>query len=429
MVCAEREALFLAMYSRLPEERRLAAERALASLRPALAPADRRPSLSDLALATRVLSGASLATAMNDGLSRAVMALDLEVVPGAFEAAAAGDGEPLTVRVYRLFGDGPTQAAELSLSWIDTLGRESVARVEVFGSAAFATPGFDMYIRAPLGPPGNYFLVPELRQGDARRRGVPVRVEGVERLRDRLATIPSDARAGLASEALLEHGLRSLAVSSLEARISHAEGARPNACFRPRRVGELDAWIYAEEEPRAVLVFVAPNGTPAGELFVGAFEGMWRALASDGDVAIVSMAPRSGEGHAFSDALEALALEFEGAPLVLVARGDAVTRLQFFALGRNLPIQAQVLVVADQAPGRGLFRLPTLLVGPRKPELDSLAENLLQEALAAQPRPGVLAEHLRIEEGPASAFLAEPLLPGLVRAWLSSEPWNPERER
>lgn len=411
MVRAEREALLLALYSRVPEERRLSAEGALAALRPAQMPADRRPGLSDLALATRVLSGESLSMAMGDSLGRAAMALDLQVVPGAFETAREGNGESLTVRVYRLFGEGTTRETELSLSWIDSLGRESVARVEVFGSAAFAAPGFDMFVRAPLGPPGRYFLVAELRQGDARRRGVPVRVEGVERLHDRLGALSSDARAGLRADALLDFGARTYEVSSLEARLSHAEGSVLDLSCQPRGIGDLEVWICAPRDPRAVLVFVAPEGTPAGEIFVGAFEGAWRAMASGDGIAIVSLAPRAGEGRAFADALAALALEFEGAPLVLVARGDAVTRVQFFALGRALPIEAQVLVVAEQTPGRAILRAPTLLVGARDLDLASL-------------------EHeLRIAEGPSAAFFAEPLLPGLVRPWLESEPWNPEQER
>ena len=98
-------------------------------------------------------------------------------------------------------------------------------------------------------------------------------------------------------------------------------------------------------------------------------------------------------------------------PVVLVARGDAATRVQFFQLGRGLAATAQVLVLAEQSPNVARLPLPTLLVAARPPansELTSL---------------------VHVVPGPRLAFLAEPMLPGLVRDWMLHAPWMKEPSR
>jgi len=147
-------------------------------------------------------------------LSSEVDGIDLMVVPGAFDAhAASGAGPPLTLTVRVWMPPGaprPTQDGELVLILGGADGVEREVRRAKVTAAAFAAPGFELFVRAPSGPPGMWSLTPKWRRAGATVRGHAVEVEGVVGPLAKTPTGIDAARAHLYGELeqLVDHGIR-----------------------------------------------------------------------------------------------------------------------------------------------------------------------------------------------------------------------------
>jgi hypothetical protein len=188
-------------------------------------------------------------------LARQARSLDLQLRPGLLELEGGAraqlppgepDGEPLVARVWPMIDGLRPGDALLELSWFAPDGQRLRARGEPILAAAFASPGFEMHLRAPSAPRA-WRLVLELERAGERARGLAFDVPRVRALHARLAAVRERAQAARARtaahdealerllaefELLLAHGLRSpaladpeLALALLESRFAAPAGA------------------------------------------------------------------------------------------------------------------------------------------------------------------------------------------------------------
>lgn len=408
-VRVERTQRFLDAFDAADEARRAPALRLLEELGRAGAAPGALPDIAALDAATRVLAGAAPESVRQDALARFADALDLQVVPGAFEPAHEGRGEPLVVRVYLLYPAALDGEVELMLLWRAPDGRELEARSEPFASTAFGGAGFDMYLRAPLSEPGTWRLVPEVRQrppegpdahggpGDEAARSA--RGAGVEvaciagfaaRVRALRSAEPEGPAGGVQGDdalgdllRLLGHGLRSaqaLAPAELLERLEHGEFAGV-----PERLAGLDprlsAWgLFGEggasesaapggtaaAAPDVVFVVLVAHGETAAALFHGPRGAGWSELARAPGHGVVALEAARAPREVLVEALRDLARRRPGAALCAVALGDAASVLQLALAGQHDlvpgPLQGLVLCASLQVPGPGLPDVPILLV-------------------------------------------------------------------
>ncbi|HVS09628.1 MAG TPA: hypothetical protein VMS76_07110, partial [Planctomycetota bacterium] len=220
---------FLGAWERAGEAGRARALGVLESLRQAGAGSVAPPSFEALARARRALEREPDPAQERSDLRRLADALDLIAVPGAFEPAAEGPGQALTVLVRRLYRTGTHAGVELSLVWIAPSGEEHAARREPVEAAALEGDAFPMYLRAPLSEPGLWHLVPVVERDGVALRGSPVPVECVERLGERLERALESARDPETPEGHLALALADLRLL----------GARTLAALRPSEALEL----------------------------------------------------------------------------------------------------------------------------------------------------------------------------------------------
>ena len=383
---AERAAAFFAAFDAAEPARREAAAEYLAGARSERAPAGAWPVLDDVAAATRRLAGAG-----DDALARFADTLDLQVVPGAFAPAREGRGEALTVRVYRAGKVEPDGDLRLSLHWIAPDGAETRARTEPIGARAFATPGFQMYVRAPLSEPGVWRLVPEVERDGRTARGVGVEVACVAALEARVAALRGPCRERLG--ALLELGMRPLAAEGLEALLARCEEGADAA---------TPGFVPAGAAPRTVLAFLALPGEAPGGFLLGPVGARWRELARRAALALVALPPEP-DGAALDAALADLGIAERPERVVLVARGVAAT---------TLALQPAATELADAFVETGPFGAP--------PASLAGAPTLIVRDAEAGAAPAAPARDVTTVPGARTSFLSEPLLPARVEAWLSS---------
>lgn len=317
-------------------------------------------------------------------LERLVDDLDLRVVPGVW-TAADDRGPVLRVRVAPLAPvDCPPQVG-LSLVWVAPDGGRSVARQIAVDRAALVDPGFDAWVRAPLGA-GFRELVVELDHGGEVARSAPIRLEAVERFDQRLADLdregfsPAQRHWYSQLQAAVTEGHRSSdglpASTLLEALEGGSDAHLPAPIGGPR--GPL-----AMGDPRGkgpvVVVLCAPGEAPGG-LFRGARGDAWRAALAEHGATLVPLAADSGEVD-----IEALVAAFPGRALVVLPRParlfELLDRAEAWA-ERGVLFLFQA--VGPLAPFEG--RLPGAVVG-----LDALPSGAQSVALGGSRVP-LLAE-------------------------------------
>ncbi|MEW6073977.1 MAG: hypothetical protein AB1726_15455 [Planctomycetota bacterium] len=436
IVRAERTASLLAEWREADARRRAAAAELLAAERSPGAPEGRLPSLSTLALATRVLRGADPAEARADGLQRFADSLDLQVVPGAFRTAAAGaaaeeDGEPLTVRFYRLH-DGPFRAdVVLGLLWIGPDGSEARARTEPIAARHFDPPGNRMYLRAPrAAEEGWWRLVPEVAAEGRRVRGLGVLVAArapatLEGWKD-LAAAGDRGRADL-----LERGMRAallLAAGHPLARpfpslaAGHPPFALPSAAGDPARGGDPEnelrirtGWgepagpgpVAAGRPVRRIFLLPVPAEECAEAVFLGPVGEAWQDLAREQGAPVCAVEVGAKGGEAFARLVAGWRASLpsgDRGEVIVVARGAAVTALPFLLAGREVAIDGFVLAPERSGRPQALPPGPTLVVSGA--------------ALAGDPAAGLAV----VQDGDP-LVVRDLALPGRIAAWLA------ERER
>jgi hypothetical protein len=427
-VFAERTELFLEAWLQADDDARARARATLEELRRSGAPATTPPSLPALARAWRVASGGGNPAAPT--LQQLADALDLRPAPGFFGARTDGLGEPVTVRLQRLWPVQVPGDVLVNLWWLppqDRPQREALrARSELAAPAAFDGAGFEMYIRPPASAAGTWRLAVELEHGGERVRGVPVPVPCLDRAPE-VVGLAREVLDGEGPALELARGLLACARAGvrlpaglapadgytlLRERLAGRPGERPRPLAGPRRDGDgRERWTWAwlpVEPPRTVLILVAPSHEPAQAVFHGARGRLWRDAAVDLQALLLAAwLPRSGAGPEELGAqlarLGALARELAGdVPLAVVARGDALD-----AVLRGLPTSgldvAGLIAVTPRAaePRLDTAGVPTLLLAPEGP---------LQ--------PTAVGDGLEWARGERELVLDELLLPRLAVTWL-----------
>lgn len=346
----EREELVRELWLEAPAERREAALRAFERGRHPLARPFDPPSLRALAEGRRSALGESDGTGPLAWQAQLAEALDLRVVPGAFEARVDGLGDPLTVFVRPVF---PVQAAQevvLRLFWRSAEGAEERARSEEIPPEAFAAEGFEMYVRAPFGPPSTWRLVPEIEHAGRTWRGPGVAIDGVRELRAREARLASAVLRGEVSplaRALsdqlalrLDLGLRDGIELGLGRWIEMAEGGEgaartgePELVFLPGFEGSgAHVWSLAPasgaREGPTILIATGGREHPLEQLS-GALGRQWASVQQSlGAVLLATDLPvlAMESGPTLLDLVAHLGAA-EGSELVLVARGESAVLL------------------------------------------------------------------------------------------------------
>lgn len=395
----------------------------LEAARPAGASAHWSPSLDVLRRAEGVIDPAvDGADPHWESLDRLAGALDLVVVPGAFELAAGELSEPITVQVSRAWGSEAFEA-ELTLEWISASGERSHARREPIASAAIGPRPFPMYLRAPTTLAGRCHLTGQLARRPSGRfaaRLPAVRADAIEGLRTRLEALRQRERVDQPGYRRLEELLSRLLVSGLRGSSALGGGdmllalerwteAGPprgllvplELSFEEERGVEHWLWSYSpEREPERVVAFLAHSGESAEQVFAGELGAAWLDFAErSGTQLLATRLPRA-------PALAAQGLarlrEWTGAlELVVVARGDALTALSPSAAGAQDPAcDAWVALTSVPAASCDLARSarPGLLIAPA-------------------PAPSA-RETVEWREGARLWFLGEPRLREQLADWL-----------
>ena len=405
------------------------------------------PPVDHLSAATRVLRMPfrDEAAERPDSVEAVADSLDLQVVPGAFDAAREGRGEPLTVRVYPLpsLRVRPRGSTTVRLYWIAPDGSEETARTVQVEPAAFYSPGFELYVRAPLSEPGLWHLVVEVEHDERRARGLPVPVECVRDFRARVQGV----REGIAARGIqnvpwgpvvgslrgiIDHGIRLQGGLGVEQVLALVEavlaGESPDlgSIPLPHALGRADLTFWAVapagEIERVVLV-PAPTSSAPESLFVGPVGQSWIELAERTGSLVVA-APLDpfrtevGEDEQGREVEGATATSAEiiararaahpGKPLVLVARGDVIATLRLErAIADAGPPDVDLVVLSSERAGAVALdpSLETLIVSPGGP-----ADAPSDEEADAGP-----VQRVR---GAGTSFLTEPRLAEIVERWL-----------
>ncbi|MEO0651591.1 MAG: hypothetical protein AAFZ65_13025, partial [Planctomycetota bacterium] len=143
------------------------------------------PDRADLDALRREISGTA------NPVANAVDAIDLMVVPGAWDAGDEG-GPILQVRLSPLPGLVAPTAGTARLYWLDSDGDRTLARTVGFERGALVAPGFDAYVRAPVGA-GIHRLQLELEVDGVTANGPPLELQAVRDLSARRAALDTAA--------------------------------------------------------------------------------------------------------------------------------------------------------------------------------------------------------------------------------------------
>ena len=430
VVRAERTVHFFTAWEAASEADRGRAVGLLREERGERTPEGRLPTLSALAAATRVLGGVDPLVAAGDSLQRFADAIDLQASPGVFRAHQEGRGEPITVRFYRMYDCAFREDVSLSLHWIGRDGTERRARTEHVAARHFDPLGQDLYIRAPLSEGTAWWrLVPEVEFGGEQRRGVGIEVlcttgeprEWMEREpgHDRGELTPFLAKgfraAGLTAGGdshPLAGGFGPLSgVAPLPLGVEAAElaqyrreveGLRLRAGTSPPR--DI-ASLLAEEGEHLVFVLLSSIEECAEAPFLGPVGKAWRKLAREHRAVVCAVELPLKEEASFRRLLEgwkAAAPPGSRVRLILVASGDAATRLPFLFVGQDAGPDGLVLSTERLGCPPVLAGVPTLLLSNTDHDVGS-SEGVtqVQDAL--------------------SAFLRELALPRRIAAWLAAD--------
>ena len=400
---AEREDDFFRAWSHAAEVDRERTARTLAELRSQGAPAEWRPDLGSLGVATWTLGGGDpeLLLGENPAASLGVQALsvDLVVRPGAFRSTAPGERpENLVVRVWPLFELSEALDVTGRLIWIGPDGRESLAREEPIRASAFAEGGFDMYVRAPRSAPGIWQLVlelePDLSELEGGLRAAPVGLALVGVVRSTPVPVPciADLPKSMAGDQGLGRG-------PLEALLGSGLRFSGEATRLAREVltGVPAAIVLAPSEVTVLLA--SPRDLAGGPTLAGIVGQTWRAAT---DARLVPFEPSAG---GVEPRLHTQLAELPPGPKVVVLRGDTLLDVQLESLRFGVPdVDALVVLASAWRPTATLPAVPTLFLTS-----DGAAADLARELGAGR----VEAQQLEF-----SPFLSELELPALVAAFL-----------
>ena len=396
------------------------------------------PTLEDLRRAESLIADSDGVPADDPaatGLDELAGALELLAIPGAFECASEGLGDPITVQVRSLYHVAVGGDFVLELRWRSRDGREIAARREPIGEGAVAEQGFPMYLRSPLseqGPWQLYGVVGRPSSGELAGAVAEIRVDAVERLRERARAalakdLPPDPglfHLRVALDRLLRSGRRlscALGAGEIVATIeAWTETGPPLGAFVPLEKLYTDArgvehwsWTYSPaEEPVRAIAILASSYEASDHVFAGRVGARWLEMAERTRSQLFSFHVPPDAAQVAS-ALARARKWMDGRELLVVARGDAVARLDVGTRGASLELLDGVVVSGGSTAGAtGLFaRWPRLVIAPGA--ASAKGESEFQGA-----------------EGSPFSMLDDLDLPSQVERWIGSRPAAPEaRER
>ena len=403
---AEREDDFFRAWEAATPAARQRTAQVLRDLRSQGAPAEWRPDIGSLGVATWTLGGGDpeLLLGENPAASLAVQAVcvDLVVRPGAFVATEAG-GRPanLTVRVWPLFELRETLDVTVRLIWIAPDGSESLAREEPVAARAFSDGGFDLFVRAPKSTPGVWRLVLELEpdlgalKDGLRSAPVGLGLLGAARSAPVLVPCVASLPAETAEEQGFHAGTRAVLVQS---------GLRLS--FDAERLArEKLVDVMAPEPTRPAddfatsVLLASPRDLAGGPTLAGIVGETWRQAVP---ARLLPVEPSAG---GVEDRIHQTLATLPPGARVLVLRGDTVLDAQLESLRFGLfEVDALVVLANEWRPTATLPKVPTLFLTPNAQAA---------EFARTQGEGYVDAETLAY-----SPFLSELELPGRVASFL-----------
>ena len=281
-------------------------------------------------------------------LDRLARSMDVQVIPGAFEA---GSTSPLRLRIWPWHAPSISESVTVRVVWTkDVWERKEVRRATV-DAGAWRAPGFDLFVTPPEGPPGIHTFRVEVASSSDLDRWVTreFQVEGVENFEARVAAVRERFVASEFSEEqtpeardlldLVDAGTRTPHTESVLERLEALEGRAPAPGPLGLGMGSRvrQAWRLPsppEQRSGGVVLLIAPNGYPADAVLRGAQGAAWKAFVHRTGFDCVSVpATEPAELEAL---VEALGLA-NAAPLVCVPRGGAALRFLLALVGGEAP--------------------------------------------------------------------------------------------
>ncbi len=285
----------------------------------------------------------------SESLARLARSIDVQVVPGAFEA---GSTTPLRLRIWPWRLPSISKSVTIRVVWIRGWSDREEARRATVDAGAWRAPGFDLFVTPPEGAPGTHLFRVEVAFSSAPEIWAVTRdfqVEGVEKFEARVATVRERFLGGEFSEEqnpeardlldLVDAGTRSPHAESVAARLAALEGGAPS--FGPLGLGAgsraKQAWRLvspAEQRSGGVVLLISPKGYPADAVLRGAQGTAWQAFAKRTGFDCVSVpATEPAELEALAESL-GLA---DADPLVCVPRGGAALGFLLGLVGGEAP--------------------------------------------------------------------------------------------
>ena len=405
-----------AQYLAATEERRIAALAVFSGVRSAANPTGHSLGERELAMLPKVLDPlVDEALTVDQSLAQA---LELRVVPGAFESRVDGLGEAVTVHLARGSTALPAGDSVISLHWVGPDGSKTRARREVIPAHVLGTGHFEMFIRPPVSQPAEWALVCEVGLGEDAGWSRPLKVECVERLSARREALKSSPRVELdgwtpmrSLEELCLYGVRHpvLGASGL---LELAEQGSYGALRAVRLPSGLEMQIPGDNETKGCLIIVGGSTYSPLELAAGASSSAWQSFAKSEQLRVIfidlPLVAKEGKPSMMMRMME-LQEERSDEKMHLVAFGDAAGFIPSMRLRHPELDLASVTLVSD-----------SIRRGGRDPRLD--VKTLLVECSGSSPLP----EWSR-EEGFGSVVIREPFIlagpfvPELIRSWIREE--------
>ncbi len=405
-----------AQYLAATEERRIAALALFSGVRSAANPSGASLGKGELEALLEVLDPLDEeALTVDQGIAGA---LELRVVPGAFESRVDGLGEAVTVHLTRRSAALPAADSVVSLYWVAPDGSKTRARREGIPAGVLGAGHFEMFIRPPVSEPGRWQLICEVGLDEEAGWSRPVVVECIGKLSARREALKSSPRVELdgwtplqSLEQLCLSGIRH-PVLGASALLELAERGSHGSLKAMRLESGLEFHLSLKSEPRGSLVIAGGSTYSPLELAAGACSEAWERLAESERLRVIFIdLPFVAKGGKPSMVMRLKEIQAErpDQELHLVAFGDAAGFIPSMrARHPELPM-ASVTLVSD-----------SIRRGGRDPRLD--VRTMLIECSGSSAE-----QRWSREEDFGSVLIREPFVlaglfvPELIQSWNSEQ--------
>lgn len=358
-------------------------------------------------------------------LARLARSIDVQVVPGAFEA---GNSTPLRLRIWPWRTTSVSESVTVRVIWTGGPFDRTEARRATVDAGAWRAPGFDLFVTPPEGDPGTHTFRVEVAFSSAPERWVATRdftVEGVEDFEARAASVRERFVSGEITEELLpdardlldlvDAGTRSPNTAPVVDRLEALEGGLPTLGPLGLGVGSRaqQAWrlaTTADQPSGGVVLLISPKGYPTDAVLRGAQGAAWQAFADRTGFDCVSIP--STEPDELAARVADLGLS-SADPIVCVPRGGAGLR-------------ALLALVGGEAPADYSWVLQRSGSGSIPSQMSDLFQGLWLVDSGSEPGPAEAAQTAPREASPLATDFS---LPRLVGNWIESGGLKPAGPR